>query len=152
MQKYFLIILLAVVFVSCDSSFFFEENKPVDTKGWTRAENQVFDVDVTDTAKFYDFYINIRNTENYPYSNIFFFVETTFPGNERAIDTIECRLATPDGRWTGKGGDIKDNQFLFKRKVLFPFSGNYKFEIRQGMRDSALVGIKDIGLKISYSN
>ena len=33
-----------------------------------------------------------------------------------------------------------------------PLEGTYRFSVTNGMRDSAITGLKDIGLRIEYSN
>jgi gliding motility-associated lipoprotein GldH len=64
-------------------------------------------------------------------------------------DTVEIMLATPEGKWMGKGlGDLWDNQILFKRNVTFPEPGEYKFEITHAMRANPLTGILDGGMRI----
>ena len=64
-------------------------------------------------------------------------------------DTLECILADEKGKWLGTGiGDIYDNQIPFKKNVLFPKKGKYKFEIEQGMRTDIVPLIMDIGLRI----
>jgi gliding motility-associated lipoprotein GldH len=91
----------------------------------------------------------LRNAGNYPYSNIFLFVNTYFPSGTIDKDTVEIMLASPDGKWMGKGlGDIWDNRILFKRNVTFPEKGKYRFEISQAMRLNPLPGITDAGMRI----
>ena len=40
----------------------------------------------------------------------------------------------------------------FPSDLRFPMQGNYHFAITNGMRDSAIVGLSHIGLRIEYSN
>jgi gliding motility-associated lipoprotein GldH len=94
-------------------------------------------------------YVNVRNSAGYNYSNLFLFIKTIFPKGEQTIDTLECTLADPSGKWLGEGlGDIWDNQILFKKNIRFPQSGQYKFEVEQAMRIDPLTSIMDIGLRI----
>lgn len=112
-----------------------------------------FDVDVKDTARLYTFLVDLRLTADYPYSNVFFFITTTFPDGGVAADTLECPVASPDGQWVGKrtGGYI-DNRYIFRKNMIFPATGSYTFEIQHGMRDTNITGIKNVGLRIEYSD
>jgi gliding motility-associated lipoprotein GldH len=106
-----------------------------------------------DTTTLHNFYINLRNGENYAYSNIYVFVELEFPNGKKSIDTVECILADPTGKWIGSGsGSIYDNRFLYQHGKQFPLSGRYKVNIQQGMRTDELNGINDVGFRISRTN
>ena len=97
----------------------------------------------------YNFYINIRNTTNYNYSNVFFFIKTEFPNGQYSLDTVEVFVADLDGNWLGKGmGDNKDIQILFRKRGRFPMSGNYNISFEHAMRKEDLVGIKALGIRI----
>ena len=89
----------------------------------------------------------------YSYSNIFLFVTTTSPGGQWIKDTLEMPLANSRGKWLGSGiGDLYFIRQLFKYNVRFPTSGVYTFKIVQGMRDTDLKGIRDIGLRLEKAD
>ena len=135
--------------VSCDSKRFYEENKSLENGVWLNTNSQVFTMNVADTLARYDLYLNVRNDGVYPYSNLYLFIHTTLPGGKTAIDTVECQLADPDGKWRGSGlGNLKFNRFLFRKGMLFPRKGQYTFSLEQAMRAKELKGIRDIGIRI----
>ena len=102
-----------------------------------------------DTTGLFDFYLTLRHNSKYKYSNIYFFVSTTFPDGQFSRDTVEFILADRRGKWYGKGiGSIKDLKILLKKGVSFPIPGNYVFEFEQAMREENLEGITDIGILI----
>jgi len=141
--------LLAIFLTSCDSKRFFEENKTIKNDVWSSTNYQSFSVNIADTLARYDLYLNIRNDGTYPYSNLYLFIHTFAPGNRTAIDTVECQLADPDGKWRGSGmGSLKFNRYLFQRGMAFPRKGVYRFEMEQAMRVKELRGIRDIGIRI----
>ena len=113
-----------------------------------------YEVDITDTIKSYKLAINIRNTIEYPYSNIYFYMNTILPnGKVTKCDTIECYLAYPDGTWKGKGNSkIRDNRFWIAKNIKFEQKGKYTFELRQATIDSTLKGICDVGLHLEYQD
>ena len=137
-----------IMLTGCDTALFHDSQK-IPNKIWQRDHTIRFEVPVEDTMKSYDFYIDLRNEGTYPYSNIYMFVNTTFPSGGSARDTVECILADRTGRWLGSGlGDIWDNHILFKKNVRFPTGGTYIFEFDQGMRMDALPDIIDLGISI----
>jgi gliding motility-associated lipoprotein GldH len=109
----------------------------------------VYGVDITDTINPCNVYINVRNASDYPFSNLFLFLETRYPNGAFSKDTLECVLADGSGKWLGSGsGDIWDNQILFKKNVVFKQKGKYYFNLEQAMRLQNLPQILDIGLRV----
>jgi len=144
-----LFIFSLLVFQSCDSKRLFEDNKIIENRVWNNQDKATFKVTITDILARYNFYFNLRNSSNYPYSNIYLFLKTVFPDGRIARDTIECQLADYDGKWLGSGiSDVKFNRFLFQKGVRFPKKGQYIFEVEQAMRVKDLKGISDIGIRI----
>jgi gliding motility-associated lipoprotein GldH len=144
-----ILFLCSLFFSSCDSKRIFEKNQEIPESGWNASNIPKFDVDIKDPLTTANFYINVRNADGYPYSNLFLFIRTTFPNGKMSNDTLECVLANEKGKWLGSGiGDIYDNQIPFKRNVRFPLAGKYSFEIQQGMRTDNVPLIMDVGLRI----
>ena len=144
--------LVLLVLSSCDSSRVYEENIKLSDNNWPAAKGLVFQTTITDTVSAHNVYLNIRNASHYPFSNIFLFLNTTFPNGQLDRDTLEIMLATPEGKWMGRGlGDIWDNRILFKKNVSFPQAGEYRFELIQAMRLDPLPGIMDAGIRIEKS-
>lgn len=148
------ILLVAILFSSCNNNVVYDENKEVDQQAWKTIDKLYYEVDITDTIKDYKLAINIRNTIEYPYSNIFFYLNTILPnGKVTKCDTIECYLAYPDGTWKGKGSSkIRDNRFWIAKNIKFEQKGKYTFELRQATVDSTLKGICDVGLHLEYQD
>jgi gliding motility-associated lipoprotein GldH len=142
-------IVVILSFTSCDSDRYFEEYKEIPKGTWNKDEPLTFEVEIKDTLTAFDFYINLRHSTEYPYSNIFLFLHTKFPYNKFAKDTVELTLADPAGAWLGTGaGNLRDNNILLKRNVRFPFTGIYKFELYQAMRVDDLPFVTDAGIRI----
>lgn len=159
-HRYLLVLLLGLSFhfTSCDTNRVYEENKGIDSGVWNVLDIKSFDVEVTDSTNAHNIFINVRNSGNYAFSNLFMFVTTTFPNGKTNKDTVECILSDQTG-WLGSGlGDIWDNQILYRRGVRFPLKGNYTFTYEQAQRsgDKALIenlpGIMDVGIRIELQN
>ena len=150
--KYITLITLTVLMLTgCNRRVFYTDDQRVEESGWNMYQPVKFDVKVPDTTTFYNFLIDIRNTVNYPYDRTFLFINTTFPDGSIAHDTLECPLADVTGQWYGKqSGHYISNRYYFKKDVRFAKAGDYHFEILHGMRDTNIVGLKNIGLSIEY--
>jgi len=144
--------IFLLTFSSCDSSRIFEENMEVSPEGWDASAPFTFSFDVTDTLTPCNFYLNVRHTGAYKYSNLYVFIKTIFPNNEMARDTFECVLQQSDGKWLGSGtGGGRDHQIPFKMGLRFPLKGSYIFEIEQAMREPKLKDLKSIGIRVEAS-
>ena len=111
-----------------------------------------FNVTIDDSISKHNMHLNVRHAGFYQYRNLFLFIKTELPNGNSQIDTAECILATPQGKWLGDGlGDIWDNQILFKKGFKFPLKGVYHFELTQAMRVNPLPGIMDAGIRIEKS-
>ncbi|MDO9039885.1 MAG: gliding motility lipoprotein GldH [Bacteroidota bacterium] len=135
--------------ISCDRKRVFEAYQTLGENGWNKDSVVVFKVELNDTIRNHNWYVNIRNKGTYQYSNLWLFLTVGSPDGITRTDTVEFSLAEASGRWKGRGlGDLHDNQILYKSSVYFPHKGEYTFRIKQGMRDNVLEGIRDIGIRI----
>jgi len=147
----FFILMVSILFLSvaCDPGRVMDENMPVSEEGWSKDHKASFEVHIGDIAANYRFFINLRNSVDYRYSNFYLFLNTRFPNGNITRDTIECLLADPAGKWLGRGsGKLRENQILLNPSLRFPLKGTYHFEVEQAMRDEVLKGITDIGIRI----
>ena len=152
MRQFFIIFLtlsLIASLIGCDQKKVFEAYHQIDEKGWNKDSVVVFNVHLSDTIKNHNLYVNIRNKGTYAYSNIYLFLTIGSPDGVMRTDTVEFTLADPSGKWRGSGiGGLRDNQIPYKSSVFFPHKGDYKFMIKQGMRDNVLQGIRDVGFRV----
>ncbi|MDP4828087.1 MAG: gliding motility lipoprotein GldH [Flavobacteriales bacterium] len=146
------IVFLAFVVLclaSCGEKPYTETYMSFDDHTWRADVPLVSKFDVQDTTKFYDFLFTLRHGQDYAYSNLFIFVEVSFPNGRSLIDTLECVLADQSGRWLGNGiGDLVDHRILLNEKRMFPIKGPYELTITQAMRDSELKGVYDVGFSL----
>ena len=146
-------LLIIVTFSACGSGDLFDRYQQIPYSGWDRDSVVSFRVNLTDTVHPWNLYLSVRNRGSYSYRNIWLFVAIQFPSGKVRTDTVEFTLADSSGKWRGRGiGDLFDNRFLYKENMLFPVSGTYLFQIRQGMRQKKLKGINDLGLRIEKRN
>ncbi|OIP82107.1 MAG: hypothetical protein AUK44_08545 [Porphyromonadaceae bacterium CG2_30_38_12] len=117
--------------------------------GWNKDSTLGFDFQIDDTAVSYNVTLNSRNTSDYPYQNLWLFLKQSQPDSIIKNDTINYYLADDYGKWLGSGiGSLYQMPVLWQQNMKFPKSGKYHIAIGHGMRDSILIGITEIGLKI----
>lgn len=112
-----------------------------------------------DSTVTHNMFINIRNDDSFPFSNLFLITELESPDGNTLKDTLEYRMAEPTGEWLGKGlGGVKESKLWFRENIVFPDSGVYKVNISHAMRKNGdveglhtLKGITDVGLEIEKS-
>ncbi|MEI7661160.1 MAG: gliding motility lipoprotein GldH [Bacteroidota bacterium] len=144
-----LLVLFTGMLISCDSKRIYDENVIVENNSWNSSAKMKFEVPVSDTGLRYNLYLKVRNAPEYPYSNLFLFLNSRFPDGRIARDTLELTLADYDGRWLGSGiGSVKFSKFMVRHGFRFRQKGTYVFELEQAMRVRVLKGIRDIGLRV----
>ncbi len=145
-----LFVLMLIILIACDVNRVFDESVSIQKEEWHYKDIMRFEVEVNDTLSRHNFFLNVRNTTDYKYSNIYFFLKTIFPDGRVVVDTLNIILADKEGKWIGKGsGKIRDNQVLISNALHFPQKGMYVFELSQAMRQDVLKGIADVGIRIS---
>lgn len=147
------ILLIFVLFsiVSCKSDVVFDKYEKIKNSVWKESDTIVLVANITDTLSLHDIYINIRNTGDYRYSNLFLFMSLEGAG-QKLTDTVDIVLADDKGKWIGNGvGGLWDSRYIIRKNTKFPHSGKYTFKLQQGMRDSELHDISDIGIRIEKS-
>ena len=148
-------LLLVIVLWSCDSNRVYDEYKSL-PGGWDKDSVVAFDIPQLDSIPDYNLFINVRNNNDYAFSNIFLIANIQFPQGKVITDTLEYQMALPGGEWLGTGfGDVKENKLWYKEGVKFNEPGQYKISIQHAMRKSGieegienLEGITQVGLRI----
>lgn len=143
-------LILACAVCGCGTDAYFAGSKaiPADS-GWEASNPARFEWLVTDSLSRYDFFIDLRHDQSYPFSNIYLFVEFTFPNGRMMRDTLSCELADERGKWLGSGfGNLVDHRIGFRRATGFPLNGDYDLSISHGMRMDPLIGISDVGFRL----
>lgn len=115
---------------------------------WKQSEIVRFEAPVSDTSNLYNLFIEIRNNNQYPFANLWLFIDVKMPDGTVRSDTIEISLADVYGKWKGTGIGTYSLSHLFKEKFQYPDTGTYVYTIRQGMRSEVLNGISEVGLRI----
>ncbi|WP_298542242.1 gliding motility lipoprotein GldH [uncultured Aquimarina sp.] len=156
--KFFTLLFLLIGIVSCDDTRVFDEYKTV-SDSWEKDEKISFTLPELDSLQVYNLFINVRNTNDYKFSNLFLISEMEFPNGKIVTDTLEYEMAKPNGEWLGVGfTDLKESKLWYKANVNFAEEGVYKVVLQHAMRKNgetlginSLEGITDIGFRIEFA-
>jgi gliding motility-associated lipoprotein GldH len=147
---------LGVLLAGCSDGLVFQADTPIPGGAWSSAYKPEFAFDISDTVSKHDVFIDVRHTGEYPYSNLFLYIDLGGPGGRTARDTVECILADPTGRWLGRGtgfifADRKQARVLYKLGNRFPAPGRYTIRLEQAMRQDPLPAVLDVGISVQRS-
>ena len=148
-----LLLLVVLLFFSCDKKRVFDEYKSVGS-AWHKDSIVTFNLPELDSTKRYNLFVNLRDNNNYKYNNLFLIVAIESPNGFTKVDTLEYQMADPDGTLLGDGfTDIKESKLFYKENVKF--RSKYKVHIKQAVRENgkvpgvtALDGITEVGFRI----
>ncbi|QKG78869.1 gliding motility lipoprotein GldH [Tenuifilum thalassicum] len=152
--KHFLFVtIFSVSLLSCSDNYVYNGYITLPNESWHVDSIAQFNVPVSDTLTYYNLFINIRNTTDYPYQNLYLFIDVKAPNGSAIRDTFECFLSDEHGNWYGKGsGSLRDNRFLYRKNVRFGTSGEYKVYLQQAMRVDELKGISEVGFRVELGD
>ncbi|MCH1583457.1 MAG: gliding motility lipoprotein GldH [Flavobacteriales bacterium] len=136
--------MAAVLLSSCGPGPVSADAAPLDAEGWMAADTVRLTFEVENPEHRHDLQLGLRHNDQYPFSNLYLFVQLTYPNGKTLTDTLACPLAGPDGRWYGKGSDWIDHRIGYKKGVGFPLAGIYTLDVVHAMRQDPLVGISDL--------
>lgn len=148
--------LVVFVIISCDSKRVYDVYNTLPKNSWNKNNTIAFTFEVKDSINKKNLFINLRNNEDYAYSNLFLITQLYFPDGQIVIDTLEYDMTDVKGNFLGKGiSGIKENKLFYKEKIMFPKTGTYTFKIAQAMRKNGkiegieeLEGISQVGFRI----
>ena len=140
---------------SCDSKMEVGEMTSL-PDSWNKDVVLEYEIPPLDSLKKHNMFLHVRNTNDYPFNNIFLIASIEFPYGKVITDTLEYRMANADGSWLGAGiGGIKESKLWFKENVTFFEQGTYKLSLSHAVRNNGevhgvthLKGLTEIGYSI----
>ena len=147
-QSSLLLVLLLILTTACNSKEAFSEFHSFPEATWERSERANFEVFIPDSRQRYDIFLEIRNNNDYPFRNLWLFVDITTPDGQQRRDTINAELADVYGKWYGKGVSLYSYSFPYELNIQYPDTGTFTYSVTQGMRRELLKGISDVGLTV----
>ncbi|MBI1183547.1 gliding motility lipoprotein GldH [bacterium] len=152
-QQLIIGLLCTTVLSGCNRGLLYEKYMEIDHNGWEYVKPITFEVEVTDVSKPYDFYINLRHTNDYPYSNLWIMLFSYPPEGNPTQQRMELKLAKPDGKWLGNGlGANITHEIKVKAGFTFPMPGKYAFTLQHDMREQIVPAITHVGIRIEEAS
>lgn len=159
MHKISALLVVVAILSSCNHEMEFVEYRNLNNGSWSKNDTISFEFSNLDSTVNYNLFLNVRNDEDYQFSNLFVITQLKHPLGKIEIDTLEYLMAEPTGKWLGSGiGSLKESKLWYKENIKFSDSGVYKVNIIQAMRQNGnvegiqeLLGITDVGLEIQKS-
>lgn len=151
-----LLLLLVIALSSCDDRLVNTDNRDLSPQGWELEDITTFKITPLDTTQQYNLFINLRNTHDYEYNNLWLISQLKFPQGKVITDTLQYQMAAPDGSFLGAGANgIYENKLWLKEGVRFRESGTYQLALKHAMRktgkvkgDAKLKGVLNVGYSI----
>lgn len=155
LNRFFIAFVFSVLLLSCDSNRVYDVYKSIPNQ-WHKDSVVSFKINPPDSINPYNLFVNLRNNDNYKYNNLYLIVEMNFPHGKTIKDTLQYRMAKPNGELLGTGfTDVKENKLWYKEGVVFNESGEYTINIQHAMRENGKVngvvnleGITEVGFRI----
>ena len=146
-----LVVALMLTLSACDPARVYEDNHDFPEGAWLAADKPVFAFAITDTAARYTVRLNVRNSVNYQFYNLFAALALRDPAgrvlSRRLHEMVLLDKAT--GEPLGDGlGDLFDHQFVALRHVRFAQPGTYRAEVSQYMRLPVLPELLSVGVRV----
>lgn len=154
MRNLVLLFVVCIGLISCNKGVVFDDVVSMPKSGWSDDSLAVFRVDISESTKNYDMWIQVRNDNTYAYANLWLFIDVISASDGVMVrDTLDCVLAHSNGEWLGGGwGSLYTVDCPYRLNTKFATEGKYTFRISHGMRDESIIGIKSIGLRIKENN
>ena len=147
MKKYIIPMVILLLTIACHSTAVFEEYKELAEESWNKDKIIELTANIPDSG-LYKLTLCLRHTSDYEMANLWCFISAHSQDVQLFKDTLNMKIANTDGRWIGKGDNIKQLEQIIR---IHPFSlpkGEVIFKIEQGMRIDDMKGIKNVGIKI----
>lgn len=152
MRKSILLLLLGVLALSgCQRTHIYSEFYSMPINGWHQDSILTYTVNLTDSTNNHEVLIIVRHTTQYPYQNLWLFVDEYAGSILINRDTIEAMVADDYGKWLGKGINRYELPLRYAASYRFIQKENNRITIQQGMRTPCLIGITDVGLIIKQN-
>ena len=148
-MKKILPLLAAVLLASCGKNVVLDELHTFEDSRWhmDSVVTVVWEPEQSEDPVFMSMYI--RHSTEYPYNNLFLFRSIESTQGVEYTDTVNVALADPLGVWNGSGmSNLKTLEIpIGQGAVRFRDDERYTLKITQGMRDTVLNGIQDVGVQ-----
>ena len=151
-MKNLIIIILAFItlsILSCGPDYLYEKSFELENAEWTYKDTLDFSVDISDTLKIYNLYLDIEHSATYSNQNLYVMISTRFPSGQRIKERVSLELANKAGQWYGDcNSEWCKLRMIIQEGAFFNAEGNHLITVEQFMRVNPLPGINSLALRI----
>ncbi|MDG5800486.1 gliding motility lipoprotein GldH [Marinilabiliaceae bacterium ANBcel2] len=146
-STFWILMVKCGLIISCSSPVIYEETYEVNESGWLYSDSAAFTFSLSDTSRVLDIGVTLRHSEDYPYRNIWLFLEVDAPGTTGYVDTLELYISDNKGEWLGRKRDgAIEVSALYQHDVKIAEEGDFTWRLVHGMRRELLPGIHSLQL------
>lgn len=143
--QYSLCLLLLTYLLACGPTYEYEVAIDLPDSGWQYQDSLVADFSIEDTTTYYDLFLEITHTPDFPYENFYLQVHTQFPEGERLSEQFSVQLAGKAGVWLGDCNSSTCTILIPVRKgVFFSQQGDYQIVFEQFSRRNPLPAVQRV--------
>lgn len=147
-QNKFLVFAFLLLFTSCGKPPYYEKIYSFENRLWTQDVKLSYPVEITNIESEYNFTLSLRVSTDYKYNNLWVFLKTISPDGTEAREPFEIKITNPDGTWVGnRTGSVVETSLTFEKRKL-PLKGKYTFILEQGITNSTIDNVLDLGFKV----
>lgn len=140
---------MSLLWASCGKSYEYEMTQPVAETGWANGQALSFDINATDSVQVYNLYLDVAYNQDYPFQNLYFDIETTFPDGKKGTQMLGVDLFDKSGKCQGECSRKACTLSIVLREGLrFNALGSHKLVLSPRMRQSLLPGLVDFSIKM----
>lgn len=124
-------------------------------KGWNKQDTLVFHLPPRMEPGIYQLEIDLRNTNDYPFRDIWLVVSNNLRDSlHYETDSLQCELADATGKWNHNktAGSFFQSGFLLNRPLTIQVAQDSAcVRVTHLMRENPLPGITDVGIRLSLT-
>ena len=150
-SRYMFVLLILSLLMSCDSRKVYDDFTDFDEGFWHQDSVISFSFDIEDTSKPYHLKAQIRNSQSYPYHNMYYRYtlkdasDSVLSEEQEQIFLFDPKTGKPNG---GGLGDMFDNSQIVLENYTFEKAGTYSVDLKQFMRLDTLPFILSVGWRV----
>lgn len=148
--KIFLLVFTSctLYLLSCTTVDLYEKEVAIPDHQWKSSFRPSFNFTIKDTTVPYQFFLVLRHTEKYNYTNIYVNLYIQAPGTDSATKIQRSLMLADNSGWMGSGmDDIYEHRIPLGAPQSLK-AGTYTFTLEQIMREDPLEHVLNVGLRL----
>ena len=142
-------ILIISGFSACGPNYIYDKTYPIQGNTWTYSDSLSFEVEVRDTLKIYNLYLDLEHNTDFPFQNLYTQISTSFPSGKRISEQLSLELQGKSGAWLGNCGSTYCKlRIPIQEGAYFNSSGKHTIVVNQFMRSDSINGVKSLSLRV----